>query len=94
MVTALSIKCLGPVLLATKDPSTTRIGAASPIARPIARIAPVMIPGIAAGRQMFLTVCQRVAPRPREASLSDGETARSASWEAMMMIGKMTNASV
>ena len=42
-------------------------GAASPIARLIARITPVMMPGVAAGSTWCQTVCQRVAPSAYEA---------------------------
>ena len=42
---------------------TRMSGAASPIARAMARMIPVMIPGAAAGRTERRTICQRVAPR-------------------------------
>ena len=48
----------------TKVKAPTRIsGAASPIARAIARMIPVMIPGAAAGSTDRRTICQRDAPK-------------------------------
>ena len=44
-------------------PSTVN-GAVSPIARDRARIEPVKIPGYAAGKITFFTVCHFVAPIP------------------------------
>ena len=44
-------------------PMTTS-GAVSPIARDNDNIAPVKIPGKAAGRTIFLMVCHFVAPMP------------------------------
>ena len=43
---------------------TTISGAVSPIARDIARIVPVRMPGMACGSTWFQTVCHLVAPRP------------------------------
>jgi hypothetical protein len=62
-------------------------GAVSPIARDRARITPVAIPGIAAGRTCFQIVCHWVAPRASEPSRIEGGTARIASRPAMITTG-------
>ena len=48
-----------------KTTAVNMIGAVSPAALPIQRIAPVTIPGTAGGRTTLLIVCHRVAPSAR-----------------------------
>ncbi len=69
-------------------PAMIRIGAASPIARLMARIEPVMMPGMAEGSVMRLIICHRVAPRASAPSRSELGTARSASCDEMITIGQ------
>lgn len=66
---------------------TTINGAVSPIARPAERIIPVKIPGKAFGMTTFRTVCQRVVPSAREASLKEFGTAFKASCVTKTTIG-------
>ena len=67
----------------------TTSGAVSPIARDIAKILPVKIPGIAAGRTTRKIVCHFVAPIPYEASRCSLGTARMASCAATIITGKI-----
>jgi hypothetical protein len=53
----------GPYRMNATAPTTTS-GAVSPIARAIARIAPVRMPGSAIGSTTCRVHCQRVAPSP------------------------------
>ena len=80
--------------MAKTTPPTTISGAASPIARDIARIVPVSIPGRAAGKTWRETACQRVAPSAIAPCSIDTGTALMASRLAMMMIGSTSSASV
>ena len=75
-------------------PPTTISGADSPIAREQARIVPVSIPGSAAGNTCRETACQRVAPSAIAPCSIDTGTARIASREAMMMVGRTSSASI
>ena len=54
-----------------KTTAVNMIGAVSPAALPIQRIAPVTIPGTAGGMTTLLIVCQWVAPSARLPSRSD-----------------------
>ena len=82
-------------LKATKVAAPTRIsGAVSPIARDSARITPVAMPGIAAGRTWRQIVCHWVAPSAIEPSRIDGGTARIASRAAMITTGSTSSPSV
>ena len=67
-------------------PTTTK-GAASPMILLIARILPVIIPGIAEGNTWSLVTCHLVQPTPYADSLRDLGTLLSASWPANTMIG-------
>ena len=49
---------------------------------------------VAAGSVTRRTICQLVQPMPSAASRKEFGTARSASWEAVMTIGRMTSVSV
>ena len=71
-----------------------KIGADSPIARLMARIEPVIMPGIADGSVMFQITCHGVAPNPRAPARRELGTARNDSWVLMMMTGSVTNMSV
>ncbi len=73
---------------------TSSSGAVSPIAREIARITPVTMPGIEAGRTWRRIVCHWVAPSASEPSRIEGGTARIASRAAMMIVGRTSSASV
>ena len=76
----------------TKSAAPTTIsGAVSPIARESARITPVAIPGIAAGRTCFQIVCHLVAPSAIEPSRIEGGTARIASRPAMITTGRTSS---
>ena len=75
-------------------PAMIRIGAVSPIARLMARMDPVIMPGIAAGKVTFHTTCQRVAPKPSAPARSEEGTARRDSCELMMITGKITSINV
>src|SRR5690554_2388305 len=48
------------------------------------------MPGIAAGKTTFLTVCQRVAPIANDALLYSSGTAIKASSEALIIVGNIT----
>jgi hypothetical protein len=67
-----------------------RIGAVSPAARPILKIAPVRIPGRAVGKTTFLIVCHFVAPKAKEASLKEEGTELIASSDALIITGRMS----
>ena len=69
-------------------------GAASPMARDIARIAPVIMPGMAAGREICQTDCHLVQPRAIAACFKEFGIARNASCVEMMIMGRMTSISV
>src|SRR5690606_16284789 len=73
---------------------TRSSGAASPTARESARIVPVRIPGSASGRTWPRTVCHRVAPSAYAPDRIEFGTARIASWDAMMMTGRIRSVSV
>ena len=76
-------------LKAMKVGAPTRIsGAVSPIARDSARITPVAMPGMAAGRTCFQIVCHWVAPSASDPSRIDGGTARIASRAVMITTGR------
>src|SRR5574339_1319208 len=77
----------GSKLMAVDAPTTTS-GAVSPMAREMARMVPVRMPGMALGSTCDQTVCHLVAPTPKLALRSDRGTARIASCALMMMIGK------
>ena len=68
------------------------IGAVSPAARPSDRTAPVMIPEAAAGRTTRRIVCERAAPRPKDASRSDCGTALRASSVVLIIVGRIIKA--
>src|SRR5215217_5931722 len=84
---------LGSKLMAVEAPTTTR-GAVSPMAREIARMVPVKIPGIAFGRTCDQTVCHLVAPTPKLALRSERGTARIASCPLMMIKGSTSKPKV
>ena len=80
-------------LKVTKIAAPTRIsGAVSPIARDSARITPVAMPGIEAGRTCRQIVCHWVAPSASEPSRIEGGTARIASRAAMITTGSTSSA--
>ena len=61
------------------------------MARLIARMDPVMIPGVAEGKVMFQTTCQGVHPMPNPPSRREEGTARKASCDEMMTTGSTTS---
>ena len=73
---------------------TSISGATSPAPRAIARIMPVMMPGIARGNTMRSMVCHLVAPQANEPSRIERGTAASASSVATITTGKVNSASV
>ena len=75
-------------------PPTTISGAVSPIARDMARIVPVSIPGKAAGTVCRETACHLVAPSAIAPCSIETGTARIASRLAMMTIGSTSSARV
>src|SRR5688572_33394557 len=77
---------LGSKLIAVDAPTTTN-GAVSPMAREMARIVPVRIPGSALGNTCDQTVCHLVAPTPKLALRSERGTARIASCALIMITG-------
>ncbi len=77
-----------------KTTAVKRIGAVSPAARPIERIAPVMMPGAAGASTTRRIVCHRVAPSAREPSRSPCGTCRSASSVVRMIVGRIISPSV
>ena len=68
---------------------TTRIGAASPIARESARMIPVRAPGSAIGSRWLQITSHFVAPSAYPPSLMEPGMARSASLVATMMTGRI-----
>ncbi len=71
-----------------------RSAAVSPTALPIAKIRPVIIPGIAAGTTTRVTVCHLVAPSAKLDSLKDSGTDLMASSEARIIVGRIMKVTV
>ena len=83
-----------PVAKNVGAPPIRRSGAASPRARPSARMVPVSTPGAAYGSTWLLVTSHRVAPTPNPASRMPRGTARIASAEVMMTMGRTRMAMV
>src|SRR5699024_1986302 len=66
-------------------------GAVSPNARDNAKIKPVKIPGIAAGKTTLRIVCHLFPPKPYEASLTGLGTDLIASWLATIITGTISS---
>ena len=77
-----------------KTTAVNMIGAVSPAARPMERIAPVMMPGMAGGMTTREMVCHWVAPRARLPSRRDDGTLRSASSVVRITVGRTIRARV
>ena len=75
-------------------PPMRRSGAVSPSALASARTVPVRMPGTAAGTTSLAVTSQRDAPTPYPASRMALGTARSASDDVMMTIGRIRTPSV
>ena len=75
-------------------PAVKISAAVSPTMRPIARMMPDRMPGIALGSTMRNTVRRRPAPRPNEPSRKVSGTAINASSAVRMMSGRIMIASV
>src|SRR5665811_1658265 len=70
------------------------IGAVSPAALPMPKTAPVIIPGMACGKMIFIIVCHFEAPRAIDACLYVPGTALSASSVVVMITGRIRKARV
>ena len=87
------IRFVGVERMNSGTPST-RMGAASPMARLMAKMPPVMIMGIDAGSVIFQVVCHCVAPSASEAVRKLPGTVRNAYWLETMTIGNTTSINV
>src|SRR5210317_2100602 len=74
-------------------PTTINTAMVSPIARPTPSINAARMPEDAAGNTTFVTVCQLVAPRARDASLYDLGTALKLSSVKVIRFGRIIMAS-
>src|SRR2546428_56894 len=68
-------------------PITINTAIVSPMARPMPRITPVRIPGLAAGNSTLQIVCHLVAPRANDASSNRTGKARIESSDMDRIIG-------
>jgi hypothetical protein len=87
-----SVKLVGTSAMKATIPIISK-GAVSPKACAIARIEPVMMPGMANGRTWWKIACIFDAPTPSAASRIDGGTAFKAAREAIIITGKLIKVS-
>src|SRR5512145_1008992 len=70
------------------------MGAVSPAARPMPKMEPVKMPGMALGNTILKVVCHLETPSDKDASRNVCGTDLSASSEAPMIVGRIKNPSV